>query len=182
MKKDSLFTIKTTIGKADFRKGMYINILQKRLVQICLLLYIVMISILAVISGVLLLNNLEVGIKALVPLALVILFSMLIPLAGEYLVNKLYKEDKIGLFKSHQTINFYENSIDSRLEKSKVTSKIRYNQLDHVYDTNEFMVFIHNDSIVLLIRKKDINEETQGEVIELLKRNLGKKYKKTKRL
>ena len=106
-----------------------------------------------------------------------IIATLSIVLKLEKLNKATIKSDKIGLFNSENTLDFYDDQIVIKTKFLEGEVKIPYEYISKVIETKEFYLIYLNNNQASVIRKKDITEIEEKDLRELYKEKLKDKFK-----
>jgi hypothetical protein len=175
MNYSKLFTVKTTMGKKDYHKFLYISTFLKSKIMILFLLFLT-----AFLSGRIAYSENQFDLKGFLIfwIILIIVAILVIIFKIEIKFKRIIKTDKTGSFDSQEILDFYE---DFLIVKSKVFEgemKVKYTQFYKVFESKDYFITYFNANKATLIRKKDMESEVIDSLRSLYKKNLTNKYKR----
>ncbi|MBU5675315.1 YcxB family protein [Alkaliphilus sp. MSJ-5] len=175
MKNDKLFTVKTSMGKEDYHKFLYIAtfIRSKIIIPFTLLIS-------ALMSAFLVYNENQFNItKFFILWILLAVVAVLVVIFKVERKNKQrVKTDKTGVFNSQETLDFYEDFLIIKSTAFEGEAKIKYSQFYQVLESKDYFITYFNMNQASLIRKKDMDKETIESLRVLYQKNMSKKYRR----
>ena len=175
MNDNKLFTVKTSMGKEDYHKSLYIAtfLRSKMIIPFILLIAALMAAFLAY-------SDNQFSVTKFI--ALWILLAMVAILTIIFKVERRNKQriktDKTGVFNSQETLDFYEDYLIIKSTVFEGESKIKYSQFYQVLESKDYFITYFNMNQASLIRKKDMDKETIEMLRSLYENTMGKKYKR----
>lgn len=175
MNDNKLFTVKTSMGKEDYHKFLYIAtfLRSKMIIPFILLIAALMAAFLAY-------SDNQFSVTKFI--ALWILLAMVAILTIIFKVERRNKQriktDKTGVFNSQETLDFYEDYLIIKSTVFEGESKIKYSQFYQVLESKDYFITYFNMNQASLIRKKDMDKETIEMLRSLYENTMGKKYKR----
>ncbi|SHI19970.1 YcxB family protein [Sporanaerobacter acetigenes] len=175
MNDNKLFTVKTSMGKEDYHKFLYIAtfLRSKMIIPFILLIAALMAAFLAY-------GDNQFNVTKFI--ALWILLAMVAILTIIFKVERRNKQriktDKTGVFNSQETLDFYEDYLIIKSTVFEGESKIKYSQFYQVLESKDYFITYFNMNQASLIRKKDMDKETIEMLRSLYENTMGKKYKR----
>ena len=172
---NKLFTVKTSMGKEDYHKFLYIAtfLRSKMIIPFILLIAALMAAFLAY-------GDNQFNVTKFI--ALWILLAMVAILTIIFKVERRNKQriktDKTGVFNSQETLDFYEDYLIIKSTVFEGESKIKYSQFYQVLESKDYFITYFNMNQASLIRKKDMVKETIEMLRSLYENTMGKKYKR----
>jgi len=173
--KNALYEVTTIIEKDDLRKFLYFTTFRKKFITIPL---IVLIAAVCSFFTVYMIGNFNLIKFLLIWLILIIIAFGVISFKIELKSKKEINLQKIGNYRSEQTITFYENYVIATNKSAKGTYKIKYSKLYQIQETKNYYIIYNSAKSASLIRKKDIDVGSQNKIKDFLHRKLGKQFKK----
>jgi len=173
--KNALYEVTTIIEKDDLRKFLYLTTFRKKFITIPL---IVLIAAVCSFFTVYMIGNFNLIKFLLIWLILIIIAFGVISFKIELKSKKEINLQKIGNYRSEQTITFYENYVIATNKSAKGTYKIKYSKLYQIQETKNYYIIYNSAKSASLIRKKDIDVGSQNKIKDFLHRKLGKQFKK----
>ncbi|WP_077368382.1 YcxB family protein [Anaerosalibacter sp. Marseille-P3206] len=175
MNDNKLFTVKTSMGKEDYHKFLYIAtfLRSKMIIPFILLIAALMAAFLAYSD-----NQFSVTkfIALWILLAMVAILTIIFKI--ERRNKQRIKTDKTGVFNSQETLDFYEDYLIIKSTVFEGESKIKYSQFYQVLESKDYFITYFNMNQASLIRKKDMDKETIEMLRSLYENTMGKKYKR----
>lgn len=175
MNDNKLFTVKTSMGKEDYHKFLYIAtfLRSKIIIPFIFLISALMAAFLAYSE-----NQFSVTkfIALWIVLAMVAILTIIFKV--EMRNKQRIKTDKTGVFNAEEVLDFYEDFLIIKSTVFEGESKINYSQFYQVLESKDYFITYFNVNQASLIRKKDIDKETIEKLRSLYKKVMGKKYKR----
>ncbi|WP_416198421.1 MAG: YcxB domain-containing protein [Sporanaerobacter sp.] len=175
MNDNKLFTVKTSMGKEDYHKFLYIAtfLRSKIIIPFIFLISALMAAFLAYSE-----NQFSVTkfIALWIVLAMVAILTIIFKV--EMRNKQRIKTDKTGVFNAEEVLDFYEDFLIIKSTVFEGESKINYSQFYQVLESKDYFITYFNVNQASLIRKKDMDKETIEKLRSLYKKVMGKKYKR----
>jgi len=175
MDKNALYEVTTIMEKDDLRKFLYLTTFRKKFITIPL---IFIVAAFCSFFTVFMVGNFNLTKFLFIWLILIIIAFGVICFKIELKIKKEINIQNSGNFRSQQIITFYENYVIATNKSAKGTYKIKYNKFYQIQETKNYLVIYNSANSASLVRKKDIDAESQHKIKEFLKRKLGKRFKK----
>ena len=165
---EAIFSIETTMEKADLRNFLYISTFRKkRFILTRLALFCLLGSLLIGWS-----NEFIAPISSLLTWAvLFILFIGIICLKIERIIRLRLKTDKTGSFGSTDNLKFYDEKIVIEKPSLNATCTFSYTQFFQLIESKNYFIFYVNINQATLLRKKDIENPNEFKEFILAKFN-----------
>lgn len=97
-----------------------------------------------------------------------------------YKIERKFKQkvdtDRVGLFGSMETLEFYDDFIIITSPKFSGVTTIRYDQIYRVIDQKKYFLVYFNATQSTMIRKKDMNLELNNRLRNLYKEKVSDRY------
>lgn len=171
---DALFVVTTRMDKADYRNFSYLMIFRNKLKTI--LLMIVLAAAGAGLGA--MMDASFTAVKFLITwLILFVTEFIAIFLRVEYKAFTRANQIRAGMNGEKQVIQFYENYLIAAQDNYSGTSKIKYEKLFQVLESNDYYIISASANSASMIRKKDIEEDERNDFREFLKTKMGTRYK-----
>ena len=175
MDKNALYEVTTIMEKDDRRKFLYLTTFRKKSITIPLIFLIAAVcSFFTVYMN----GNFNFMKFLSIWLILIIIAFGAICFKIELKSKKGINIQKTGNYRSQQTITFYENYIIATNKSAKGTYKIKYDKFYQIQETKNYFIIYNSANSASLVRKKDIDVESQYEIKDFLHRKLGKRFKR----
>lgn len=170
------FTVRTAMGKEDYRKFLRFSVFRKnRFFMPGLAIFALILSFLA---------NYDPAGLSLVSIFICWLIFMavaflILHFKIERMIKRRISSDKLGTFDTYSTLTFMENSFTTENSVINSTAEILYEKLFSVLETKEYFFFYLNASQASIICKRDFDSPDHCTAFsEFLKQVLGDRYKR----
>ncbi|WP_026894662.1 YcxB family protein [Clostridiisalibacter paucivorans] len=176
MNEKKLFTVKTSMGKEDYHKFLYIaTFLRNKMI----IPFILVIS--GIMSVFLIYREKEFNMKRFLFfwVALAVVAIIVIIFKVERKNKQRINTDKAGVFNAQEILDFYDDFLIIKSTAFEGESKINYNQFYQVLETKDYFINYFNINQASLIRKKDMDSGTIKKLKDLYRKNMKDKYRQT---
>lgn len=173
MNDNKLFTVKTIMGKEDYRKFLYIaTFLRSKIIIPFILFLSALMAIFLAYSE----NGFNITEFFIFWIVLTILAIFTVIFKVERKNRQRVKTDKTGVFDSQEILDFYEDFLIVKSSVFEGEFKIKYSQIYQVLESKEYFISYFNMNQASLIRKKDMDNEKSDKLRSIYKKNMGNKY------